>query len=186
MKLKEGQKAIDFTTTDIYGKEVKLSNYKGKKIILSFMRNVSCPFCNVRVHQLMGTSVALEHSGVQMILLFESSAKKLKSSVLHKGILPWPTISDENKKIYKTYSVEKSMLKTMRTMVSGNISETMRISKKLETTEKRDLAEAMSSQIPADLFINQDFTVAKAYYGKHADDHINLDELKKFAGIRIF
>ncbi|MBC7126246.1 MAG: redoxin domain-containing protein, partial [Bacteroidales bacterium] len=36
MKLQEGQFAPNFTATDINGKEVKLSDYKGKKIILSF------------------------------------------------------------------------------------------------------------------------------------------------------
>lgn len=44
MKLKEGNEAPDFVAEEIYGKEVKLSNYRGNKIILSFYRNVSCPF----------------------------------------------------------------------------------------------------------------------------------------------
>lgn len=185
MKLKEGQRAIDFTTTDIHGNEVKLSDYKGKKIIITFMRNVSCPFCNVRVHRLMGTSVALEHTGTQMIILFESTAEKLKSSVLHKGILPWPIIGDPERKLYKKYGVEKSVVKMMRTMISGNVMETMKISKTLETTKKRDLVEAMSPQVPADFFIDENFIVQRAHYGKDIDDHVSLDDLKKFAGIRV-
>lgn len=183
MKLKEGQIAIDFTTTDIHGKEVKLSDYKGKKIILTFMRNVSCPFCNVRVHRLMGTSVALEHSGVQMVLLFESSAEKLKSSVLHKGILPWPIIGDPEKKMYKTYRIENSALKMMRTMFTKDMMGTMKLGKTIETTKEKD-KDSSDTLIPADFFINENFVIERAHYGKHLGDHIELDELKKFAGIR--
>jgi peroxiredoxin Q/BCP len=60
MKLKEGQFAPDFTVTDIYGREIQLSEFKGTKIILGFYRNVSCPFCNRRVHQIMGNNVRLK------------------------------------------------------------------------------------------------------------------------------
>jgi len=59
MKLKEGQLAPDFTALDADGNEMKLSDYKGKKIIIGFYRNVACPFCNRRVHSIMGNMVRL-------------------------------------------------------------------------------------------------------------------------------
>jgi peroxiredoxin len=39
-----GQTAPDFTATDIYGKTVKLSDYKGKIVVLESY-NLDCPFC---------------------------------------------------------------------------------------------------------------------------------------------
>lgn len=53
MKLSAGTKAPDFEMQDINGKPIWLSDYRGKKIVLGFFRNVNCPFCNLRVHELM-------------------------------------------------------------------------------------------------------------------------------------
>ena len=39
-----GQPAPDFTATDIHGKTVKLSDYKGKVVVLESY-NIECPFC---------------------------------------------------------------------------------------------------------------------------------------------
>ena len=151
MKLTEGKFAPNFTATDIYGNEVKLSDYKGKKIILGFYRNVSCPFCNRRVHQIMGSMVKFRNSGTQLLFIFESSNKKLSSSVLHQGISPWPLIGDPDKKIYKIYGVENSTVKMMRTMVSTNVMMAMQEAKKLNLSKDKD---ASMNLIPADFLID--------------------------------
>lgn len=180
MKLQEGQYAPNFTATDIHGNEIKLSDYKGKKIILSFYRNVSCPFCNRRVHQIMGNNVRLKSSGVQLIFMFESSSDKLKSSVFHQGISPWPLIGDPEKKVYKLYGVEQSTLKMMKTMLVANVAQAKKDTKDLNLPKDKD---ATMNLIPADFFIDENFKIVKAHYGKHLDDHVDIGELKAFAGI---
>ena len=180
MKLQEGQFAPNFTATDIYGKEVKLLDYKGKKIILSFYRNVSCPFCNRRVHQIMGNNVRLKSSGAQLIFMFESSNDKLKSSVFHQGISPWPLIGDPEKKVFKLYGVEQSTLKMIKTMLVANVGQAKKDTKDLNLPQDKD---ASMNLIPADFFIDENFKIVKAHYGKHLDDHIDIEELKAFAGI---
>lgn len=181
MKLQEGDPALDFTATDIYGKQVKLSEFKGKKIILSFYRNVSCPFCNRRVHQIMGNNVKLTNTGVQLVFLFESSNEKLKSSVFHQGISPWPLIGDPDKKVYRSYSVENSTLKMMKTMIVSSVGQAKKDTKELNLPEDKD---ASMNLIPADFFIDENFKIVKAHYGRHLDDHVNIEELKAYAGIQ--
>jgi len=180
LKLKEGTTAPDFSTTDMFGNPVKLSDYKGKKIILGFYRNVSCPFCNRRIHAIMGNNLKLKKSGVQLILMFESSNKKLSESVFHQGVNPWPLIGDPELKIYKQYGVESSMLKMMNTFLHSSLSKAINESKSLNLPEDK---EATNSLIPADFFIDENFKLVKVHYGKHLDDHISIEELKKFAGI---
>jgi len=182
MKLQKGNSAIDFIAKDIYGKEIKLSNFKGKKIILTFMRNITCPFCNVRVHRLMGQSIKLQRSGIQMILLFESSQERILKSVLHQGVSPFPIISDPDKVIYKKYGVESSVFKMMKTMFQADIKATMEIAKTLDTPNEKD-KNVTNSLVPADFFIDQNFEIHNAHYGKNIDDHVDLELLKKFAGI---
>jgi thioredoxin-dependent peroxiredoxin len=181
MKLQEGNTALDFTATDIFGKEVKLSDFKGKKIILSFYRNVNCPFCNRRVHQIMGNNMKLKNAGVQLLFLFESSNDKLKSSVFHEGISPWPLIGDPDKKVYRSYGVENSTLKMMKTMFVSSLGQAKKDTKELNLPEDKD---ASMNLIPADFFIDENFRIVKAHHGKHLDDHVDFDELKAFAGIQ--
>jgi peroxiredoxin len=180
MKLQTGTTAPNFVASDIYGKEVKLSDFKGKKIILSFYRNVNCPFCNRRVHQIMGNNVRLKNAGVQLVFLFESSDEKLLSSVLHQGISPWPLIGDPNKKVYSTYGVENSTFKVMKTMLVANLAQAKKDTKDLNLPEDKD---ASMNLIPADFFIDENFKIVKAHYGKHLDDHVSIEDLKAFAGI---
>lgn len=180
MTLEVNQFAPDFTAKDIYGKDVKLSDFKGQKIILGFYRNVSCPFCNRRVHQIMGNNIRLKKSGVQLLFLFESSNEKLKSSVFHEGISPWPLIGDPDLSIYKKYGVEKSTLKMMKTMFVANVGKAKKETKELNLPQDKD---ASMNLIPADFFIDENFKIVKAHYGKHLDDHVSLEDLKEFAGI---
>jgi thioredoxin-dependent peroxiredoxin len=181
MKLQEGQPAIDFSAEDIYGNKIQLSDYKGKKIILGFHRHMSCPFCNRRVHQLMGRNLRLQKSGAQIILLFESSNEKLKDSVFHKGIQPWPLIGDPNREIYNIYGVERSTGKMMKTMFATNAFKAMRDTKDLNLPK---FSGGTLNLIPADFFIDEDFNIVKAHYGSHADDHVEMSLLEDFAGIR--
>src|ERR1700689_3748646 len=56
MAVEIGKPAPDFTGTDINGKTVKLSDYKGKIVILESY-NSDCPFCH---NQYSGATQALQ------------------------------------------------------------------------------------------------------------------------------
>ncbi len=182
MKLTEGQFAFDFEAVDIYGRDSCLADFKGTKIILGFYRNVSCPYCNRRVHQIMGNNVRLKQKNVQMIFLFESSNQKLTSSIFHKGISPWPLIGDPEKKIYNLYGVEESVTKTIKTPLFSSLLLAKKYTKDLNLPKDN---EASKTLIPADFFIDENQKIVKAHYGNHLDDHVPFDELKAYAGIDI-
>jgi len=181
MKLKEGFNAQDFTAKDIYGNEIKLSDYKGRKIILSFYRNVGCPFCSRRVHQIMGNNVRLRETNTQLIFLFESSNKKLADSAFHQGISPWPLIGDPERVIYQQYGVESSLFKALKTPFVVSFAKVFAETKSMNLPEDK---EASKTLMPADFFINENFKIEKVHYGQHMDDHISLEELKAFAGTK--
>ncbi len=180
MKILVNQTAPDFIAKDINGHNVKLSDFRGQKIILGFYRNVSCPFCNRRVHQLMSYNMRLKNAGVQMIFLFESSNQKIVESSFHKGITPWPIIGNPERDIYDVYGVGSSMVKMMRTFVSSNITKALKETKALNLPADKD---ASMTLIPADFFIDENFKVVKAHYGKHIDDHVPFEDIKAFSGL---
>lgn len=179
MKLKQGETATDFAIKDIYGKNVKLSDFKGKKILLSFFRNVNCPFCNLRVHDLTKRKQEFDKQNVQMIFLFESSSKLLLISTFHQGVSPIPLIGDPEKLIYKQYQVEASLFGMLKTFIAPNTFKLIEESKKLNLPKEEDKA-ATKSLMPADFLIDENFVIQQAYYGQNMADHIPLEAILGF------
>lgn len=180
MKIQVGQTAPDFTVNDIFGNPIKLSAYKGKKIVLGFFRNVNCPFCNRRVHQLILNSIRFKNNDVQLIFLFESSADKLIKSSFHKGVSPWPLIGNPQRTIYDLYGAENSLSGFMKSTYKANLFRAKNDTKDLNLPADKD---ASMTLMPADFFIDENFKIVKAHYGKHLDDHVDYKLLSEFAGI---
>jgi len=181
MKLKAGQKAIDFTTKDIYGKEVKLSNFKGQKIMLGFFRNVNCPFCNMKVHELKKLKETFDKQGLQMIFLFESKPELLLKSIFHQEVSPIPLIGDPQKTIYAMYGVENSTLKMLSTIFKSGTMAAMKEGSSFNLPQDKD---ASLNLIPADFLIDEQFNIITAHYGNNLNDHISVSDIKAFAGLK--
>lgn len=180
MKLHVGDNALDFTTLDMYGKEIQLSSFRGSKIALSFYRNVSCPFCNRRIHQLINRKSHLHQSGTQFIFLFESSNKKLQESSFLQDVSPYPLIGNPDRSIYEQYGVEKSLLGVLKTPFVSSFFKALRDTRPLNLPTDK---EASGNLMPADFFIDEKFTIVRAHYGTHLDDHVPLEDLMAFAGV---
>ena len=105
-----GDKAPEFLGTDQDGKEIKLSDYKGKKIALYFYpkdltAGCTAQACNLRdnYHELIAKGYVIIGVSIQD----EKSHKKF----IEKNNLPFPIIADTNLKLVKEFGVygEKKM-----------------------------------------------------------------------------
>jgi peroxiredoxin len=177
MRLKTGQTAPLFSLTDIYDREIDLSSYqnKGKKILISFFRNVACPFCNFRIHQLTKKNEKWKDK-LDMIFFLESKKEVVLRSTFHQDISPIPIISDEQKIIYQKYGVEKSTLKWIGTMLSTERIATFNTSRKMGLAV--DSGEGLTNTIPADFLLDENLTIIEAYYGKNAADHLPFEKIE--------
>ena len=180
MKLSAGSKALNFEVQDIYGNPIRLSDYRGKRILLGFFRNVNCPFCNMRVHQLMKMKEELDGHNTQMVFFFESKEKVILRSSFHQGISPIPLISDPEKEVYYQWGVERSMMKMIKTMFSSANRQAMKDGQLLDLPKEKD-KDASQDLVPADFLIDENFIIQKAHYGSHLNDHIDLQLIRQFA-----
>ena len=169
MRIKEGQKAKDFTVTDIYDNEISLKDFKEKKLLLSFFRYASCPLCNLRVNQLATNFPSLESNGLEILAFFESPKESILKYV-GKQNTPFPIIADSERIVYKLYGVEKSLFGYML----GGIS--IKMLKALSKGYKIGAAEGQKTLLPADFLIDN-LTVKRAYYSKRISDHLPIEEL---------
>jgi peroxiredoxin len=78
MRLNQGVKAPIFITKDYQGKKINLSDYHGKRILLSFFRGASCPFCNLRVHELIKKQNEFKEQDIEIIAFFSSTKEEVQ------------------------------------------------------------------------------------------------------------
>jgi peroxiredoxin Q/BCP len=109
-KLQTGEKAPDFTAKDQNGKQVSLSDYKGKYVILYFYPKDDTPGCTAEACSFRDNYQSLTSQGFAVIGVSTDSEKSHKKFET-KYSLPFTLIADEDKVINEAYGVwaEKSM-----------------------------------------------------------------------------
>ena len=110
MKLKEGDKAPNFKSTDQDGNKVKLSDFSGKKVVLYFYPKDNTPGCTAEACNLRDNYVQFTSKGIE-ILGVSSDSEKSHQKFIDKYDLPFRLLADVNKSIHESYGtwVEKSM-----------------------------------------------------------------------------
>ena len=86
-----------FNLPDIYDRAIDLKQYQGKKVFIGFFRHVGCPFCNLRVHNLLKKYEEYKSRNMEMIFFFESKKEVILRSLYHSQISPIPIIADPEK-----------------------------------------------------------------------------------------
>lgn len=103
-KLKEGDKAPDFTGKDQDGKQVSLSDYKGKKVILYFYPKDNTPGCTAQACNLRDNKEMLDKEGYE-ILGVSTDDETSHKNFIQQYSLPFPLIADTDKSINQKYGV---------------------------------------------------------------------------------
>jgi peroxiredoxin Q/BCP len=108
--LRPGDKAPDFKGRDQDGKEIRLSAFQGKKVVLYFYPKDDTPGCTAQACNLRDNYKALKKANYEVIGI-SSDDEKSHRKFIEKYSLPFTLIADEDKKINELYGVwrEKSM-----------------------------------------------------------------------------
>ena len=104
MKLKVGQNAPAFELLDQNGKIHKLSDYKGKFVLLYFYPKDDTPGCTIEACSIRDSFADFKKMKTVVLGVSADSVKSHKKFE-EKYSLPFPLLSDENKKIIKAYGV---------------------------------------------------------------------------------
>lgn len=102
--LKEGDQAPEFTGIDQNEQQVKLSDFKGKKVILYFYPKDMTPGCTAQACNLGENYDALKEKGFVVIGVSADSVKR-HQKFTEKYDLPFILLADESKEIIKAYGV---------------------------------------------------------------------------------
>lgn len=110
INLKSGDKAPEFVSVDQNGKQIKLSEYKGKSVILYFYPKDNTPGCTAEACSLRDGYEKLTNLGFDVIGVSPDSEKS-HQNFIKKYELPFRLISDTNQAVANLYGVwgEKQM-----------------------------------------------------------------------------
>lgn len=110
MALKVGDKAPEILGVNQDGKEIKLSDYKGKKVVLYFYPKDNTPGCTAQACSLRDEYSNLQKSGYEVIGV-SADSETSHQKFIQKFDLPFNLIADTNKKLSEEFGTwgEKSM-----------------------------------------------------------------------------
>ena len=102
--LEAGDKAPDFSVEDQDGNTVKLSDFKGKKLVLFFYPKASTPGCTAEACNLRDNWERFQEKGYA-ILGVSADTQKKQSNFKNKYEFPFPLLADEDKEVIQAYGV---------------------------------------------------------------------------------
>ena len=102
--LKAGDKAPKFSAKDQDGKPVKLSDFKGKKLVLFFYPKASTPGCTAEACNLRDNWEQFQKKGYAIVGVSADNEKR-QQNFKDKYELPFPLLADEDKKVINAYGV---------------------------------------------------------------------------------
>lgn len=175
MRLSVGQQAPDFEVTDIStGKSIRLGDFRGHKLLLSFHRYAACPFCNLHVHELSKQYAEFEKQGLKVLALFRSGPERTLEQYGSRAV-PFQIAADPKLNAYRAYGIEQSLLGMLVSFIHP---------RGLYATLKGFFpgkVDADVRSLPADFLVTPDQKIACAYYSSNITQHLSLKEISDFA-----
>ena len=108
-----GSMAPDFTLAGSKG-QISLSDYFGKQnVVLYFMREFSCSFCQKHVAQLKQLYSTLQAHNAE-VLVIGGGSRAEAGHLATKLQVPFPVLADADREVYHRYGLEKVMFSLQR------------------------------------------------------------------------
>ena len=107
MKLTPGKLITEIELPSIEGEKFSIKKIKGKKTLLTFYRFATCPFCNLRIHEITERYNELGEN-FEIIAIFNSSQDYL-AKVMEKHTAPCTILAEENFEYFSIFDEEKSL-----------------------------------------------------------------------------
>lgn len=175
MRKKSGEKANRICLPAIDGSSFDTESLNGRPFMLSFFRFASCPFCNLRVHELVSRFGEFGDN-FTIVGIFDSPLDNLiKHADGHQA--PFPILADESNRYYRDYGIEhsvsgmlKGMFFRMPILMKGMLKGYIPI-----------VIKGSMTTMPADFLIDKDGIIRTAYYGKDEGDHLPFEQVKAFS-----
>ncbi|MFL3013147.1 MAG: redoxin domain-containing protein [Candidatus Neomarinimicrobiota bacterium] len=175
MRLRPGDSIDELNLPSISGEKFDIKKIENKRALITFYRFASCPFCNLRINEIVNRYSELD-SEFKMVAVFDSPLDNLIKQTKHHNAPFW-ILADEKYHYFEKFSVEKSFLKFLK----GTI---VRFHKLIIASLKGYVPltfKGSVSTIPVDILIDENGKIDTIYYGRDTSDHLPFSKIKEFS-----
>lgn len=185
MRLQPGQIAPFFAVTDAYGRSVSLTDYAGRRLLVSFYRAAVCPLCNFRLLYFVRHYAEYQQDGLQIVAFFESSPAYIHR-YLDRLAVPFPVIADPVRSVYTLYGTEVSWWGVVRARLGRWSTYRSAAREHVGGNIVQNVAhmDGHMARLPAEFLIGPDRRIHTAHYGRDAGDFLPLTSIEAFLGVR--
>ncbi len=175
MRLEAGIKLPDFSVTDLDGETVSPGALAGRRSWLILTRFAACPFCSLRLHEIIERQHLLDGLPVETVVFFPSKEKRVRR-FMEKYDAKFRAVADERQQVFQTFGSETSWAGELRTAI--NIPKVLRA---LARTKMNPLAiDDVPHRMPSDYLVEPDGTIARVHYGEELDDGIEVPDVVRW------
>jgi len=176
MPIIENQPAPDFHVTDIAGNPVRISELKGKKILLTFYRHVGCPYTNLRFLELQELDSYFRKMDLVVLAVYESSIENLRRYSRDESFYA-RMIANPEFDLYSLYDIEQSTLKILYSMYKGAYAKGQEGGSKFKESF---CPEGRTNTLGGDFLIDEGGCIKYAYYNQYLGDHLPVKDIERF------
>jgi peroxiredoxin len=178
MRLEVGQQAPLFDVIDLDGRRLRLADYRGTRVLLSFYRTAVCPLCDLRLGHLIDRAVSYRRQGLALLGFFESSPE-LTREYVGRMRAPFPVVPDRERKVYDLYGLESSLLGVVRARLIRGAEYREAAAHEFGAWRVRNLARigGRFGRMPAEFLLGPDLRIRRAYYGHDSGDFMLFTEI---------
>ena len=173
MTLQAQQPAPYFSITDVFGTSISLSQFKGKKVYLVFMRFAGCPVCNLRVHNLLKQAATFKQKKIEVVLIYESSVENMLI-YLNDETYPFTFVADPKNILYDAYGIEKSFGKLLLSLFKGMLA---KVKKGEKLFKKKPELDGKVTRMEAEFLIDKNGKLIIAYYASFLGDNVAIEKI---------
>ena len=176
MKREPGDPAVHLILPALDGKLFDTGSLAGRPWMLSFFRFASCPFCNLRMHELVTRHKELPDN-FAIVAVFDSPLDNLQKHA-DKHHAPFAILADEDNRFYRKYGIEHSIAGLLKGMIlrMPRLLYAMFVRGYLPLTIKGRM-----TTMPADFLIDEQGIIRVSHYGRDEGDHLAFEQVMEFA-----
>lgn len=175
MRLKPGDPVIDIQLPALDNSQFNTESLRGRRYMLSFFRFAGCPFCNIRMHELVTRYNELP-DGFPIVAVFDAPLEDLqRHETRHHAA--FPVLADEGNSYYEQYSIDRSIVG----MLKGAVVRFPALLRAIAHGFFPTTIKGKLHTLPADFLVDEQGRIETAHYGRDLGDHLPFDKLKTFA-----
>jgi thioredoxin-dependent peroxiredoxin len=170
--------APDFTLPNLEGVAKSLSDLRGRKVLISLLRNAQCAICNLWVHEAAKRAADWRSRGLEVLAVFESTTAKLRSQFEDRHP-PFEILADADGKVHEAF---------------GSVNDPERVQELMRTGESNDALERAHAagfdpvmeqganffRIPSEILIDAEGRVVAVHHADAIANHMPTDTIENF------